>query len=741
MMKRILFAGMILLCSWMTTRAQGPGVKIAEDLWGNKVPFGSIIRSSKTTVIQPFSTSNCGYCLFDGWFTAKNYLETNMRKGGLSFTQCLFNPQLDIYAFTKHYQDSQVPVLTWPPELHRYHRDGFPVILAFRHGEQVVKLPEGSLYPYDSSFETLKMTLWNDPSVHFQPVSNLQFATRIIYENAHHQATCVIADGNVKGFEANREFADRASCYLVKYFSALTASDLHKNMYLEGPFPREAARLFADSDGPFILENDSVLKLGNYRFGLDSTGISACFPNPLNREKYTVLKIRGKMVDKGFFDNSVDYTIYSYDRTSKSTRILLQGLFEKLPGNHWRFSDSLCISHLKPMANCVGVCRAPVRKVLTEHPVTIEIPRYKKSAIGEEYTFGNGSCRFPSITSDSLGTAWVCWEEDGDILLSSVDRRHPVRIAVEHDRSDSYNPLLTFSNGKLWICYLNNRDGFYRVYGRSFDGSALSEPILFSEILPCDAVSPAVTPVRNGFMLAWTCWKANFRFPYYRFIRNGIPDSVHPVEIARSHDLSGYVNCWGFSLDTDTSGTVWGAWNQHYPATLGVCSGNLHDVAQPVTRLNEKMEDSETGGYPCAVHDQKGERWVFWESSGWDAADGEPQRIRYAVFEPGSGKWLPSSTLPGDDKTVLNQTPQAVVTAKGEVFVVWSGRSARGDWSLYLTRKDQHPGEKPVKLTPGNEPARAPKIITGKGNDLWVACHYGKGSKMKIKVFRMPMEE
>jgi len=735
-MRTIIYIFILFACPLTNLLAQTTYVQKAEDLWGNEVAFNKTIHSPQTTVIQPFSASNCGYCLIDGWFVEKNYFETNRQRGGLNFTQCLFNPQLDVYAFTKHYRDTLTSVLTYPPELHRYHQNGFPAILAFRNGDQIVKLPEGILSPYDSVFEQLKMILWNDTSIHFQPVSELHFATRIIYENMHYSAICVVPDGNRIAFEKNQEFADRAKSYRVKYLSQLSSWDLKQNILLEGRFSREVCRYITGGSSPFRSEGDSVLCIGRYRFGADSIGISACIPNPVNPEKYMILKIRGRDVEKGFFDNSVDYTIYCPNNKTNSTRILLHGFFDKKPSNRWFFSDSLCISHLSPRENCVKVCTIPTKNFLPEHPVNFPKPRYRQLPFGEEFTFGNGSCRFPSIAADDNGTVWICWEEKGDILLSSVDRGNPIHTEIESDRSDSYNPLLTFAEGKLWVFYLNNRDGFYRVYGRSFDGSVLTEPVLYSETLPCDAITPSVVSTKCGIVLAWTNWKANFRFPVYRTIRNGIPDSVQPVSVAKS-PLNDYINAWYFSLDVDTTGMVWGAWNQHYPALLGVCAGNLTNDAISVTKVTENTDDCENGGYPTTVHDGEGRRWVFWESFPWSVLDGDRQKIYGSMFDPVAGTWLSSISLPTDKNTYLNQTPQALTLNDGRIFVVWSGRSKDDNWALYLAFKDKDSWSGPIQLTSGKEPARAQKIISDNHDRVWVACHYGVGEKMKVKVFRV----
>ncbi|MEI6681188.1 MAG: hypothetical protein WCO44_01095 [Bacteroidota bacterium] len=736
-MHKQILAWLLLLCPFANLEAQTVPVKQAEDLWGSRIPFGRIIRSPRTTVIKPFSPSNCGYCMFDGGFTAENYFETNRAKGGANFTQCLFNPQLDIYAFTKQYRDSLTPVLTWPPDLHQYHRDGFPVILAFRKGKQIVGLPEGSLFPYDSSFEQLKMTLWNDTTVHFKPVSGLQFATRIIYENMRYAAVCVVADNNRAAFDGNREFAARAKCFSVKYLSGVNPADLRQNILLEGKFPWEVYRLVTGEASPFRLESDSVFSLGRYRFGIDSVGISACMPNPLDPEKYMVMKIRGAAVEQGFFDNSVDYSVYSWNKVTKSTRILLHGFFDRNQDNRWIFTGSRCISHLPVTENCTGVCTVPKRNILPGHPVVIRKPVAGKTAAGTRYTFGRGSCRFPSIVADDKGTVWVCWEEKGDILLSQAGQDPQAGIAVEHDRSDSYNPLITCSGGKIWIFYLNNRDGFYRVYARSYDGTALTEPVLCTERLPCEVVTPCIVSTKSGIVLAWSYWKANSRYPFFRRITDGIPDSIHPVSLAPSPSLPGYSNGWSFSLDADGSGRVWGAWNQHYPATLGVCSGYLDEESVSVTQVNDDIEKCENGGYPSVVHDEEGRRWVFWESFAWDVPDGGRQEIHASTFDPVIGRWGNSVTLPSDDQTIMNQTPQAVTTPDGRILVTWSGRSKRGNWTLYLSTREKGAWSAPIKVTSGKEAARAPKIICDPKTGIWIAWHAGEGDKMKIRVLQV----
>ena len=109
---------------------------VAENLWGEHIPIDKIIQESKPTVMVPFSTSQCGYCLIDGYYGEKNYIQNNIDFGGKSFHICLFNPQLDIYTFKKHF-GWKSDILTYPIELYKYHEDGYPTVLAFKNGKQL----------------------------------------------------------------------------------------------------------------------------------------------------------------------------------------------------------------------------------------------------------------------------------------------------------------------------------------------------------------------------------------------------------------------------------------------------------------------------------------------------------------------------------------------------------------------------------------------------------------------------
>ena len=150
----------------------------AEDLWGNKIELSNYAKG--ITLIHPFSPANCGYCLIDGEFVKENYFKNNKQMGGHNFLQCLFNPQLDIYTYTKHYRETTVPVLTFPLALHKYHRSVFPFMAAFRDG----RLIYGDLLsPYEEIFQSVHLQLWPQKNISLVPTSPIRMATSFIDEN------------------------------------------------------------------------------------------------------------------------------------------------------------------------------------------------------------------------------------------------------------------------------------------------------------------------------------------------------------------------------------------------------------------------------------------------------------------------------------------------------------------------------------------------------------------------------
>ncbi len=717
----------------------------AEDLWGNKIDFDGLIQSGKTILIQPVSPANCGYCLIDGYFVETNYFGNNRKYGGENFYQCLFNPQLDIYSYTKHYRDSETPVLTYPVALHEFHQDGFPVILAFRSGKQILALPDGSLWPYDKQFQKLKKILWKSKETPFVPTSDMHFATRNIDENSNGTARVIIPDGDTAGFRIHNVFMKKFKNGEARYLSRITEEDKNCHLFFDGKFTSGLSGLFGNTSTPVTFDGDSVLVMDNYRFPLDDIGLTACFPNPYNPQRYVILSIRGENVKRRYYENSVDYVLYRNADSGSGNKVLAHGFFGKIAGKPWFFTDSLASLSPELKSFCAGVCKIPLKRPIIRHERKPGSPVVTENPTGITYTFGEKGCRFPATTTGNDGTLWIAWEEGGDILLTSLNQQgKQIMTTAECDNSDSYLPLLAASGNQVWIFYLNNRDGFYRLVGRSFDGIRFSDEILISDREPFDVFSADVnSDRRDNVVLAWAVWKANNRFLYTRTIRNNSPEPISPVKTLLSKGMGGYTDAWSPSLSLDGNGTVWGAWNQHYPSTLGVCAGTLSGESVSVTRLEEDMDNNENGGYPSTLTEKSGRRWIFYESFGWDVLNGESQKIRAVFSDPSSGKWSLPAILTADTALMMNQTPVCALMPDGRIVVVWSGRVLKpgNNWGLYLSWYDGAKWSLPKRITGNESASRAPKIVSGEDGTLWITYHSGIGTMMKVNVLKTNLDK
>ena len=722
----------------------------AEDLWGNKIELSDYAKG--TTLIQPFSPSNCGFCLFDGVFVRQNYFANNARFGGSNFLQCLFNPQLDIYSYIKHYRESATPVLTFPPALHGYHQDGFPFLVAFRDGKRVYS---GLLAPYEETFRSLQSQLWPGKRVTPIPTSPLFMATRWTEESASTLGIVVYPDGDQTSLEQAKKELEGIGArikeinmkfdlkwrlpYTAKYESQLTDTDCRMNLRFRGVTERFSLKFLEGDAAPIQITSESV-RIGGHEFPKSEVGVSACFPNPRNNERYVVLSLRGSRLKTRVFESWVDYTVYK-DGADGKPEILLHGFFGK-NGANWRFSPALAFGTAMSNGGCGGgFCRAPSvgSKSLKAHKSDIRMSSWTRTPDGMMRTLGASNCRFPSIAVDPHGTCWVTWEENGDILLASVNGPEPQKkVTVESDTSDSYNPILAHDGSRLWVFYLSNGDGFYRLYARSFDGGRLSDAVPITESEPFDVITPAVAADGKGTMVvAWTEWKPTCRYLRFRSITNG--SMGQPKNAAVKKNSNGYVNAWSASLVIDGEGQCWGAWNQHYPAPLGVCSGDMAEEASSVTRIVGSILENENGGYPSIAIDKQGRRWVFWESSAWvDLLENKPQSMLASYYDKESKQWMSPYVLSADTQTFLNQTPKAAVDGNGVIWAVWSGRQsdAAKPWGIYLSRFSNGNWSAPELISQEGVNGRAPGIGIAKDDRVWVTWHAGTGAGMKVKVLR-----
>ncbi len=728
---KLVFMIVALVIGQQAVFSQGAIIRYAEDLWGNRIPIDSLIRNSTLTIV-PFSTSNCGYCLIDGYYTEENYIRANEINGGVSMHMCLFNTQLEIVSFQKHFGWGS-KVITWPPAMHQFHEDGFPTLLAFRNGKQVLR----EFYNYDA-FDTLNDLLWTVKTKRI-PTGELHMAARLLYENDRMGAVMVVPGDKVITEEMRYEGA-KWNAYSVKPVDSLSASDLQKHLLLKGNFTYpELQRFFGHTKQPLKLSNFRWI-LGEYGFPFDSAGIHACCPNPFNPEKIMVLQIpKGQKTGEPV--NWLDFVIYIGNDTVPYTR-LCYGHFDKSDHPEWRISPERTFSDVPLHDYCIRQCDLPQKKrdpVERQQGSPVTVKR-EATQHGILYTLGDSAARFPCPGADAASATWLTWEEEGNILLADIGGKRVSTWVVEGTTADAFNPVVAREADRTWVFWLGKTEAYYRVYGRFLQDGGWSDPICITGRDACDEITLDCASDGEEITLAWSEWKASQRYLKMVKIRKGIPGPVLPVNLASSQYIDDYHNAWFPSLCYVKKGELWGAWNQHYPGNFCVVAGNLSGMPAPVTATAEAMDDWEVGGNPSIFADGEQNLYTVWESDGWEVYwNQEPQRIRISVYEPEQGRWRPGTDLPSAG-TMQNQSPAGIADVRGNLYVVWSGRGDGDDthWGIWLSVRKPRGWSKPVLISPEGLDARHPSILCSSGGKtIWVSWHTGKGKGMKVQALRL----
>ncbi|MEW6049718.1 MAG: hypothetical protein AB1644_01460 [Candidatus Zixiibacteriota bacterium] len=730
-------SALLLVCKRSGPETSGKRLAgIAEDLWGNQIDLSQLNRS--ITLIEPFSPSYCGYCMLVGEFVTLNYFHTNAVHGGMNVQQCLFSPQRDIYAYMKYYRDT-TSVLTYPVSLHDYHRDGYPAMLAFRDGEQILK---GFLDDYGVTFKQRAAEWW--PEAGTPPVtlaSGLKMAENYMIEARSPMVVTVIPDDATRLHDYYKERFTKKNGFDVKYECELTEQDCEHHLEFVGETRKFRFDHIAHEELPFAFDSD-VVRFGAYSFPKEETGLLAVAPNPYNREKYVRFELYAAGTMRIVYEGWVDFCVWRYDSTATQPKLLLDGRFAKEPGCKWRFADSLSVAYENLKGYCEGgVCPVPsyLLRPVVHHDYSPKSSPWRESPDGRVMILGNRNCRLPSIAVRADGTAAIAWEEQGDIVvaLTNADSQGSTRL-VEDGEADAYNPQIVWDGSSFLIVYLCDRDGWYHLYGRFLDGDHLSDEIRLSGPGTYEVITPALASNGAGQVVAaWSEWKANLRYPRYCMITGRTVGKARDIAVIPDGDDMGYINAWGFSLAVDRSGRPFGMWNQHYPSTLCACGGPLDGPVTTPQKLTGNVETSEIGEYPSTALDPRGAQWATWSSNSMETYAGKGQRILVSRYDSEAQTWVTPYVVSEGTETHQNQTPHIAIVSDGSVWVVWSGRSKDGhsQWGIYLTKFSGNLWSPPILISEENLSARAPEICLGPNDKPWVSWHAGIGENMTVRVW------
>ena len=258
-------------------------------------------------------------------------------------------------------------MLTFPPLLHRYHRDGFPYLIAFRDGQQILGKP---LCPYDLVFESLRREFWPGQEIPLVLTSPSHIGTPNCLEAA---TVWVVPDGDEDGHRRLGQTAERINKSLrperfidrtvhrleVRHESELTEADLCKHLAFEGASGGFMFRTLDGQPAPLRITSENI-EIGPHSFAKKDVGLSAWFPNPRNPERYVSLLIKGANVARSYRENWVDFVVYRDGADGNAPTVLLRGLFDDSDAKAWRYSEKLAQGGGEPKCKA-GACPAPTQ--------------------------------------------------------------------------------------------------------------------------------------------------------------------------------------------------------------------------------------------------------------------------------------------------------------------------------------------------------------------------------------------
>lgn len=593
--------------------------------------------------------------------------------------------------------------------------------------------------PYEIKLDIMADSLWPGHEIEMIPVGPYRMAEQCFQSiDTVVPRTIVVPDGGTARLEEYRR--NTTEGVSVKYESELVAEDLQHHLQFEGVAEDFSFEVFEGRHTP-ITFTESQIRMGDYRFERAAVALLAVFPNPHNPSKYTALRLRSAEGQSPPYHPWADFTVAT-EKPGGEFDVVLDGFFDKSDEAEWRFSDSLTQVYASLTEHCKdGICPLPPSELLSDRERNYheQFSAWLKIKSGQTITLGNGRCRLPDIAAGPNGRMMAVWEEDGDIISAElVVGRAPKIITVESRTSESYDPHVVW-DGQTWlVAYLNDRDGPWRLRGRYVDHGRPGPELQLSGPGSFDVVTPDLAVDEAGTVYAsWTQWKALLRIPMYRRIVERRLDSIQSWPYVPTDGMDSYINAWYLQLFA-ADGEIWGAWNQHYPVSLGVCATRLGEEPGLVVAPASDPMKTPISGYGDIVVTPEGRRWVVWETNGRDAIFGEGQQILAAWRDDDTSAWSSPYVVSSEDGLRQNQAPQAAVGPHGDIRVVYSSRGEEDDhWQVRLSEYRDGDWRQSVRLSAPGENAAAPKIEVDSDGTPWVCWHSGRGDKMVVRVVRL----
>jgi hypothetical protein len=594
--------------------------------------------------------------------------------------------------------------------------------------------------PYNITLDIIGDSLWSNREVEMIPVGPFRMAQQCFQRiDTIVGRTIVVPDGDTIRRKKYEEAV--AEGVTLKYESELVSEDLQQHLQFRGVAEQFSFEVLQGQDTPFEFTGDQI-RMGDYRFAVAGTALMAVFPNPHNPSRYTTLELASSEGEFTPYQPWADFAVAT-DKPDGEFGVVLDGFFDKSDGTKWRFSDSLTQVYANLTEHCKGgICPLPPSELLSDKPRDYheQFSAWLKIRAGQTITLGTGRCRLPDIAAGPNGRMTVVWEEDGDIIAAGLRvGRAPEVIRIENRTSESYDPHVVWDGQSWLVAYLNDRDGPWRLRARYVDFGRPGPEIQLSGPGSFDVVTPDLAVDETGTVYAsWTRWKALLRIPMYRRIGERRLGEIQSWPYVPTEKMEGYINAWYVQLYAGDSGDVWGAWNQHYPVSFGVCATKLGSEPDLVVAPAADPMDTPTSGYGDMTVTADGRRWVVWETNGRDAVYGEGQQILAAWRSDDNSAWSSPYVVSTQDGFRQNRTPQIVAGSEGSLMVVYSSRGKEGDhWQVRLNEYRDGSWQQSERLSAPGENASAPRVAIDSDGTPWVCWHSGRGDKMVIRVVRL----